>query len=133
MNRVLVVDDNRLERKLITHILQTKATDNIKIDEVGDGSAALDYLLNLKYNLVITDLIMPGLDGIELIGKIKKQYKQCKIIAISGRNPFYLYIAKKLGVDYIYTKPLDIDNFVSAVNRLLIASKSENSVLLSEV
>ncbi len=119
MKRLLLVEDNRMERKLIFHALHKQFNSKVNIDEVSEGSTALSYLLNLKYDVVITDLIMPHVEGFELIRTIMRDQPRCKIIAISGGKPFYLYIAKKLGVYEIFTKPLDKDRFLKTVREIL--------------
>jgi YesN/AraC family two-component response regulator len=119
MKRLLLVEDNRLERKILFYTLLKQLDSQVKIDEVSEGNTALSYLLNMKYDLVITDLIMPHVDGLELIMKIKKAHPECKIIAISGGKPFYLHIAKKMGVHSVFTKPVDNVRFLNTVKELL--------------
>ncbi len=119
MKRLLLVEDNRMERKIIFHTLQGGLDKKISIDEANEGSIALTYLSNLEYDLVITDLIMPQIEGLELIRIIKREYPTCKIIAISGSKPYYLHMAKKLGVNGIFTKPLDGDRFIKKVTSIL--------------
>ncbi|MBN1951947.1 MAG: response regulator [Bacteroidales bacterium] len=119
MKRVLVVEDNRLERKIILHMLEAAFGSLLRTDEVADGSQALKYLEKQEYDLVITDLIMPNTEGLELIRVINKKYPHSEIIAISGSNPYYLYLAKKLGISGFFTKPLDKDLFLDSINNLL--------------
>ena len=119
MRRVLVAEDNRLERKLLLHILRDHFGEDLKIDEVIDGSHAIQYLQYQHYDLIITDLIMPRIEGLELIRHILKTYSDSKVIAISGSNPYYLYLAKKIGVNRVLTKPLDREKLVEAVENLL--------------
>ena len=119
MRRVLLVDDNRLERKIISHTLTSRFNRTIKVDEVTDGSQALKYLDTQQYDLVITDLVMPNIEGIRLIHEIHKYHSPCKIIAISGSNPYYLYLAKKTGIDGVFTKPVPKDLFLQKIEALL--------------
>jgi YesN/AraC family two-component response regulator len=122
MKRVLVVEDNSLERKLIVRLLNSLLKYIAIVDDVPEGALALEYMSSSNYNLVITDLIMPNIEGLELISKMKRDHNKCKIIAISGSKPFYLHMAKKLGVDYIFTKPLDKERFSESVTSLLNGS-----------
>jgi YesN/AraC family two-component response regulator len=130
MKRLLLVEDNRMERNLIFHILQEQFKNYVKIDEVSAGTEALTYLLNFEYDLVITDLIMPQFDGIELIRKIKNDLPTYKIIAISGSRPYYLYIAKKIGVNSVFTKPLDKNLFINAVTEILAIKKDKTTATI---
>jgi two-component system response regulator YesN len=119
MKRILIVDDNRLERKLIHYLLSEFLKRDVHIDEAPEGQSALKYINRKPYDLIITDLIMPKVEGMELIRKIKSEFADCKILAISGGNPYYLYLAKKMGIQGIFTKPLDKDKFIGKVDALL--------------
>jgi two-component system, response regulator YesN len=119
MKRVLVVEDNRLERKILLHLLAEAFGSVIRVDEVQDGSLALQYLEHQPYDLVITDLVMPNTEGLELIRIINKKYTNSNIIAVSGSNPYYLYMAKKIGIDGFFTKPLYKESFLEKVGKIL--------------
>jgi CheY-like chemotaxis protein len=119
MKRVLVVEDNKLERTLMVRLLNSFLRDKVIIDDVGEGSKALFYLSSLNYNLVITDLIMPHVEGLELINTIRRNYSECKIIAVTGSKPFYLHLAKKMGVQEVFTKPIDHTKFIDVVSAML--------------
>lgn len=125
MKRILVVEDNRLERKLLLYILREYLKDSIHIDEAAEGHSALKYIKRKPYDLVITDLIMPRVEGMELIRKIKSESTECNILAISGSNPYYLYLAKKLGIQGVYTKPLDKEKFLNQVSKILGRNASQ--------
>ena len=112
MKRILVVDDNILMRKLIINLFHHE---DIAFDEAGDGSEGLHKLSDNQYDLVITDIVMPKMEGIEMIMEIKRRHPQTKIIAISGGEPLYLYMAKKLGIQGVFTKPLNQQGFSAAV------------------
>ena len=124
MKRILVVEDNRLERKLLLFILKEYLKDSVHIDEAAEGQSALKYIQRIPYDLVITDLVMPKFEGMELIRKIKSESIDCNILAISGNNPYYLLLAKKLGVQGIFTKPLDKDKFLGKVSDMIEANHS---------
>jgi YesN/AraC family two-component response regulator len=116
MKRILIVDDNMLMRRLIVNLLNR---DEVCLDEASDGRAGLDMMEQVHYDLVITDLIMPGMEGIEMIRHTRRSYPLTKIIAISGGEPFYLYMAKRLGIQGIFTKPLEKYNFIKAVDSVI--------------
>ena len=130
MKKILIVDDNRLERRLLVYVLAESFGNQVYIAQAKDGNEALEMLSNTIFDLVITDLVMPKIEGIELIRKIKVQFHEIiKIIAISGKNPYYLYLAKKLGIQGIFTKPLDKDKLLNTVGKLLnIESKQIISI-----
>ncbi len=114
--KVLVVDDNIIDRKLIKHILQEHL--NINAETAKDGLDALNKIHQSNYNLVITDIVMPKIEGIELINQIQTINPYTKIIAVSGNNPYYLYIVKKLGTDSIFTKPINVTKFINKVDSI---------------
>ena len=127
MKRILVVDDNRLERRIIIHILKEHFANNIIIDEAPEGLSAVNLLFHTMYDLVITDLIMPKLEGLELIRKIKSEYPSLRVIAISGGKPFYLYLAKKMGIEGVFTKPIDRERFIFCVQETLNLSREKSA------
>jgi len=116
MKRILVVDDNMMMRKLVINLLRNEI---YEIDEACDGSEGLEKMEGTCYDLIVTDIIMPGMEGIEMIIQAKRKFPNIKIIAISGGKPYYLYLAKKFGVDAIFTKPLNHHVFLNQVNFLL--------------
>lgn len=127
MRRILVLEDNRLERKFLMNILSRKFGNRYTIDEASEGSEAVHLLSNNDYQLVITDLVMPGkIEGMDLIRTCLKKYPEIPIIAISGNQPFYLYLAKRLGVKAVFTKPLDIELFIHTSEQLLSELLPEN-------
>ncbi|MBN2612862.1 MAG: response regulator [Bacteroidales bacterium] len=116
MKRILIVDDNLMMRKLIRNIF---ADHDFEIEEAEDGLEGLEIVRKIDIDLVITDIIMPKMEGLELIMNIKRDFPNIKIIAISGGKPYYLYMAKKLGIEKIFTKPLNIQDFLTAVKKLI--------------
>jgi YesN/AraC family two-component response regulator len=116
MKRILVVDDNTMMRKLVINLFRNET---YEFDEAGDGSEGLEKMASTCYDLVITDIVMPGMEGIEMIMQAKRKFPKVKIIAISGGKPYYLYLAKKLGIEGIFTKPLNHHGFLDKVNHIL--------------
>ena len=103
------------------HLLKENLGDNISIDIASDGQVALEILSASAFDLMITDLVMPNIEGLELIPKIKKQCPALPIIAVSGSNPYYLVMAKKLGIQDAFTKPINAHKFISSVKDILKA------------
>ena len=116
MKKILVVDDNILMRKLIINLFYK---DNLTFDEAGDGAEGLTRLSEDHYDLIITDIVMPKMEGIEMILEVKRKHPGIQIIAISGSEPFYLFMAKKLGVKAIFTKPLNHSDFSATIRGIL--------------
>ncbi|MBN2273376.1 MAG: response regulator [Bacteroidales bacterium] len=116
MKHILVVDDNLMMRKLIRNLFHN---DNYIIEEATNGVEGLEIVKQHPVDLIITDIIMPKMEGIEMIMNLRRDFPDIKIIAISGGKPYYLYMAKKLGIDGIFTKPLNHDAFLKAVKKVI--------------
>jgi YesN/AraC family two-component response regulator len=116
MKRILIVDDNLMMRKFIRNIF---SNEEYEIEEAENGSEGLQIARKHDIDLVITDIIMPVMEGLELIMHLKRDFPEIKIIAISGGKPYYLYMAKKLGINNIFTKPLNLHQFLSTVKKLI--------------
>ena len=118
--RILVIDDEPEIRKLFVQKLAGKG---YEIIEACDGKEGLKLYHETRPDLVITDLIMPEKEGIETITELKREFPNVKIIAISGggRNvpDAYLHMAKNLGAERTFSKPIDWPELIKAVRELL--------------
>jgi len=103
-------------RKLIRNMF---AEDHYEIEEAENGLDGLEIVRSNPVDLVITDIIMPKMEGIELIMHLRRDFPEIKIIAISGGKPYYLYMAKKLGIENVFTKPLNLHAFLDAVKKII--------------
>ncbi len=106
MARILVIDDEELIRTSIRLILETNGYDVVEAENGEDG---IERQRETPFDVVITDILMPGKEGIETIIELKRDYKDLKIIAISGGartiNIDYLELAKEFGADNVLPKP----------------------------
>jgi CheY-like chemotaxis protein len=114
---ILVVDDEpgirHLLRKLLTGV-------SYRVLEAGNGREALQQVATSQVDLVIMDLVMPELEGIETIQALRRTLPQLKIIAMSGQfaGPM-LRAAEHLGAQASLVKPIDQDDLLDAVARLM--------------
>jgi CheY-like chemotaxis protein len=119
MARILLAEDDPSLRDVVEKVLTGEGHD---VSTVQDGKKALVLLHSSAFDLVITDLVMPDVDGIELIIKIKKMCPQVKIIAASGGENMrfgHLRAAQLLGADLLLPKPFSKDELLTMVNYLL--------------
>ncbi len=120
MARILVVDDDERIRALIRRGLKKLGHEVV---EAGDGAAALERLRADPVDLLITDLYMPGMEGLELIQKARAAWPELDIIAISGGTADtkfdFLPVAESLGADAILPKPLDLGRLRTLVDARL--------------
>ena len=100
---ILVVDDELMMRDLLVKIL---SREGYRIDSVEDGIAALEHLKKQRVDLVISDMKMPRMDGLELLSAIKKNYPEIGVIIMTGFGDTYtVKDALLLGADEYITKP----------------------------
>jgi len=121
MAKILVVDDEEPIRTLVSKIV---AKDGHEIMEAENGVHACKSFQDADIDLIITDLVMPEQNGIEMIIQLKKTHPAVKVIAISGGSGFsgqidLLSVAKLLGAKHIIKKPFTVDQIREAVNDTL--------------
>lgn len=122
MKRILVIDDEGLVTTSLKQLLKKSGYD---VDVAGDGHAAIDKVMKNDFDLIISDIRMPEMNGVEVIQKIRECLKekgkpQIPEILITGyASKENLDEAKRLKVaDYIY-KPFNIKEFLDVVKRNL--------------
>lgn len=120
MGRILIIDDDDQFRLMLKRLLEM---DGHEIFEATNGKEGIEAYQEETVDLVITDLIMPNMEGVETIIQLKRDYPEIKIIALSGggRNEpqSYLNMAKMLGANYTFEKPFERIPFIEAVQELL--------------
>ena len=118
--RILLADDDEVLRMVQADFLRRFGYD---VHAAEDGNAAMKHLSAQMVDLVITDMVMPGSDGVEVIRHIRKTYPQLKIIAISGggatKRELLLDIARVLGVSRTLEKPFTMTALLNAVREVL--------------
>lgn len=125
MESILIADDERIEREGIKMLLRQYGY-NFDIKEAVNGKTALEYLKNQRVDILLTDVKMPFMDGLELIDEAYKLHSDLKVIIFSGYSEFeYARKAMKLGVcDYIL-KPVDPEEFNRTLTRVLDLMRAE--------
>lgn len=87
-----------------------------------NGRQALQLLHQQSADLIVSDIFMPEMDGIEFLNAIRKQFQQAKVLVMSGgsRNLHadYLFVAKSLGANAIMNKPFSSAELLSAITKL---------------
>ena len=120
MARILVIDDDAQIRKLLQSLLERAG---YEVALAADGKEGLQAYRSQPADLIITDLIMPEKEGIEMILEIRQANPAVKIIAISGGARIapdnYLRMAESLGAGRTFSKPVDRDALLAAVSELL--------------
>jgi len=124
---VLVVDDEAGVRSVLEQILQMKG---YRVQGVSSGREALEYLKSHRTDLVLSDIVMPGISGLELLQVIKKQYPHIGVIIMTGHGDAYtVKQALTLGADEYITKPFRNDEVALIIDRVhwrFVAQKDAN-------
>lgn len=120
MKTVLVVDDDAAIRDLLRYFLSLKG---YSVDVAENGAAGEALMEERRPDLIISDILMPGEDGLEFLMHTCKRFPEVPVIAISGgiraANYDPLPIAEKLGARHTFTKPLDLNELLGAIHGLL--------------
>jgi two-component system, NtrC family, sensor kinase len=128
MARILVVEDDRDLRELLADVLVVEGHEVFK---AADGAHGLKVLLDKTPKLLLTDVVMPQMDGIELLRVVKElgsARSGLKIIAISGASDQskFLEAAAAMGANKILSKPFTRTDILQAVEEVL-ASRAEST------
>ncbi len=114
MARILIVDDDQSDRIVVSTILE-RAGHEVFFAE--DGEEALSQYRGNAIDIVITDLQMPKVHGLELITRLRDLSPRPAIIAISGTGEPQLDMAQALGADETLVKPVHPHELLSAVTK----------------
>ena len=120
MARILLIDDDDALR---TMLRLTLIHFGHTVIEARNGREGLDLFPHAEADLVITDIVMPEVEGIEVLMTLRKIKPRVKIIAISGGGRVsatdYLRIAQRLGAAKVLTKPFSNEALISAIDEVL--------------
>ena len=117
MADILVIDDDQQMRRLLIRILRRAGH---TVHEAADGRAGIAAFKQHRPTLVISDIVMPDMEGIETILALHQEQPGLPIIAISGgSDPLYLRAAKGLGAVAALEKPFTADKLLALVDGLL--------------
>lgn len=126
MTCVLVVDDDARVRRVARILLEEAGLDVV---EAADGAAALRAFRDGSIDLMLCDLFMPGVDGLEVLRALRREFPGAKVIAMSGGGfggtVDLLTVARHLGATEILSKPFVQKTLLEAVERTLRPSSSE--------
>ncbi len=115
--RILIVDDEPEVLAFLQHLLQQKG---YEVDAVAGGPAALALLADNAPALLITDLKMPNMDGIELLGRLREQHHDIPSIVLTATgDPASAVRAMRAGAADYLTKPIDVATLLVSIERAL--------------
>ena len=120
---ILIADDNEMLRNCLTDILEEAG---YSVVQASNGREALTHIhSSTEFDLLITDLVMPDMEGLELITILKTSHPSLIIVAISGSfDGQFLEVAKRLGVKDTLQKPLSRISLLKSVESALATKAS---------
>jgi CheY-like chemotaxis protein len=118
--RILLVDDDIVLRKSLGRLL---AESGYEAADVENGRAAIAHMIRQQVDLVMTEMLLPEMDGVETILAIRHQFPWVKIIAVAGSGispaESCLKIARQLGAHKTMAKPFHAEEFLGTVRELV--------------
>ena len=119
--KILVVDDEPLIRELLMDFL---SEEGYSVSEATDGKEAFEMIQKESFNLVLSDIRMPGMSGFDLVKFVKNHSQRIGFILMTGFSTIYSEgDVRKIGADDYLPKPLDLSDLLEKVERVLFQMK----------
>ena len=135
MSKILIIEDEAAIRRVLSKII-SEENNSYQVEEAEDGLSGIEMIKNKDYDLILCDIKMPKMDGVEVLEKAKKINPEIPIIMISGHGDLDTAVnTMRLGAfDYI-SKPPDLNRLLNAVRNALDKKKLvvENKLLKKKV
>lgn len=129
MPRILVVEDDRDLNRFVCSCLRGAGHD---IASALDGDEALDLLAKNKYDMLLSDVMMPKLDGFDLAQKVRQTDKNMPIILMTAKDDkTSQLLGYRMGIDDYIVKPFDVDVLMMKINALLRRAKIESEKIIN--
>lgn len=114
MATILIIDDEEIIRVLLRSALEAAG---YEVTEAGNGCEGLELYRQRPADLVITDILMPEMNGLDMLLELTREFLHAKVIAISGAGgeKNVLNVAKLLGARQTFQKPFSIPHLLGAV------------------
>jgi two-component system alkaline phosphatase synthesis response regulator PhoP len=124
MKKILIIDDDRVLRQTLAAALEAE---RYEVGEAADGREGLNKALQGSYDLVVLDVVMPALGGLEVCRKLREAGRQIPVIIMSGQKKKEMdkVLGLELGGDDYLVKPFGTDELVARVHAVLRRSRPE--------
>ena len=121
--RILIVDD---EPNIRQGLAEALAGQGYEIEQAASGESALERLSLTPFDLVLVDLVMEGMDGIDLLKEVKRQWPETEVVIITAHGTVETAVKalKEGAYDYL-TKPINVKRFRAYVHNILRAQELE--------
>ena len=135
MSKILIIEDEEPIRRVLVRILKDEDS-SFEIHEASDGNKGLDLIKNDSYDLVLCDIKMPKVDGIELLQRTRKTNSTIPFIMLTGHGNIETAVeSMKLGAYDFISKPPDLNRLINSVRNALEKKElvAENKILRKKV
>jgi len=124
MKKILIIDDDRVLRQTLAAALETEG---YGVSEAADGGEGLNKALKANFDLIVLDVVMPVMGGLEVCRKLRDAGRQVPVIVLSGKKKKEVdkVLGLELGGDDYMTKPFGTDEFIARVHAVLRRSRPE--------
>ncbi|GMQ57010.1 response regulator transcription factor [Vallitalea sediminicola] len=120
MYKIMIVDDEPIEREAFALVIKNNITDLKLVGKASNGFEAIELSEKVKPEIIVMDIKMPGLTGLDAIKEIKKKLPSVKFLILSSYNQFeYAQQALKLGAEDFIVKPAKINVLVESINNII--------------
>ncbi len=128
MNNILIVED---DQSLLEALCDSLSSYGYAVDTASDGAIALEKIKHNEYQIILSDVQLPYIDGLSLVSKIKKYLPNAKIIIMTafGSIQDAVYAIQQGAADYI-SKPFEIDKLMSKFSEALQEQKTANAEII---
>lgn len=134
MYKVIIVDDEKLSRDYIEGLIDKEKYDIDRIDFASNGKEGLNLLKNNQYDVAIIDIMMPIMNGIDLVKKINEDKISVKCVVISGVDEFeYARQCISLGVKEYLLKPFEVYELEGILSKLLSQKEYKKKQLIDRI
>ncbi|WP_280681256.1 MULTISPECIES: response regulator [unclassified Breznakia] len=136
MFRILVIEDEEIERQALVRLLKERFSHSLEVYHASNGIEGLQNYYKYKPTIVLSDINIPGMNGLKLLAKIKEDNAQTSCIVLTSYNYFeYAHEAIKLGVENFLLKPIQDDTLCNSIQQVLdtIRHKANNDTQASQL
>lgn len=126
--RILLAEDEKLLSKAITKILEKN---NYSVDQVYNGKEALDYLKFSDYDVLILDIMMPIMNGIQVLKVLRENNNSIPVLVLSAKSEIEdRVLGLDLGANYYLTKPFDTRELLATIRAITRKDNTQNNNLI---
>lgn len=116
---IAVAEDNAVVREVVRGIIRQDKMLKI-VGEAANGPAALELVASQKPHLICLDILMPGMDGLSVLRKIREEHPETRVIIVTGQSTSDVVTeALKLGANGFVVKPFNADKLLRAIHHAL--------------